>query len=363
MGRSTYWQGTCHNRPVDQPGEWEALLQVIQGVSTVDDVDQFGAVVLDEIDRLVPCDLSSFNEVDPIAGRAVVVGRPRPISPEQLQAWEKWSHQNPSLMYVLSTGDGSARRISDFLTRDEFHRLELYQHVYEPLGLEYQLSVALPTAQPLVIGIALNRADRDFSDEEVGLLDALRPHLVQAHRHVQLVNQHRRALERMAGILEEDGRAFQVLGEPLTERTRALFHRYFGAANGDLPQPVSTWLEDERAAFPAGGPDRLRQPLVAQREGCRLTVRYVPGGRGPDLLWLVERQAERDAGPLERLGLSPREAETLWLLCQGRSTGAIAHELSISTGTVKKHLEHVYRKLGVSTATAAVAQAFDALTA
>lgn len=33
----------------------------------------------------------------------------------------------------------------------------------------------------------------------------------------------------------------------------------------------------------------------------------------------------------------------------------------LSAGTVKKHLEHVYRKLGVSNATSAVAQAYNHL--
>jgi DNA-binding CsgD family transcriptional regulator len=90
-------------------------------------------------------------------------------------------------------------------------------------------------------------------------------------------------------------------------------------------------------------------------------VRFVPGGNGPDLILLVERVSEPDATPLQRLGLSEREAEVLWFLTKGKSTSEIARDLGISTGTVKKHLEHVYRKLGVSSATAAAAQAFDVL--
>ena len=46
--------------------------------------------------------------------------------------------------------------------------------------------------------------------------------------------------------------------------------------------------------------------------------------------------------------LTPREHAVLLLLAEGLVAEAIARRLSISTRTVSKHLEHVYRKLGTS---------------
>ena len=46
--------------------------------------------------------------------------------------------------------------------------------------------------------------------------------------------------------------------------------------------------------------------------------------------------------------LTPREAEVLELLQQGRTNAAIAHELSIGIETVRTHARNIYRKLGVS---------------
>ena len=339
---------------------WEGLLRVIHRVSSVRDLDEFGPIVLQELDVLIPSDMASFNEVDPLAQRARVIGRPRSVGPEEIEIWQRWAHQNPCLMHMLKTGDGSARRISDFLTSDQLHQLELYQHVYEPLGVEYQLSVALPAPRPVVLGIAMNRGDADFDDDEVDLLDTMRPHLVQAYRNAQLMTEHRLALDQVAGALQEDGKAFHVIGEPLSSAAQLLLARHYGPCS-DLPDPVLAWAQQERASFGTLEPDRLREPLVSVRDGHRLTVRFVPGGNGPDLLWFLDRLSEPDATPLQRLGLSSREAEVLWSLTKGRSTKEIARDLGISPGTVKKHLERVYRKLGVSTATAAVAQAFDAL--
>lgn len=57
--------------------------------------------------------------------------------------------------------------------------------------------------------------------------------------------------------------------------------------------------------------------------------------------------------PLEKLGLTPREAEVLLWVAQGKGNADIATILNTSDSTVKKHLEHIYQKLGVETRGAA----------
>jgi DNA-binding CsgD family transcriptional regulator len=53
--------------------------------------------------------------------------------------------------------------------------------------------------------------------------------------------------------------------------------------------------------------------------------------------------------------LTTREAQVLRLVALGASNGEVALALHISPRTVEKHLEHVYRKLGVSGRYAAIA--------
>lgn len=55
-------------------------------------------------------------------------------------------------------------------------------------------------------------------------------------------------------------------------------------------------------------------------------------------------------------GLTPREAEVLGWVSRGKTNAEIGAILWISPGTVRKHLENAYRKLGVRTRTAAVAR-------
>jgi len=55
--------------------------------------------------------------------------------------------------------------------------------------------------------------------------------------------------------------------------------------------------------------------------------------------------------------LTPRQAEVLAQLEQGRSTKQIAQELHLSTETVRNHVKHLLRALGVNTRLEAVAVA------
>jgi DNA-binding CsgD family transcriptional regulator len=82
--------------------------------------------------------------------------------------------------------------------------------------------------------------------------------------------------------------------------------------------------------------------------------------QGPYLLLLQEHP--RSLLPsLELLGLSARETEVLGWVMRGDANQAIATHLSIHLSTVRKHLESIYRKLGVQSRTEAIAQVLDKL--
>ena len=49
-----------------------------------------------------------------------------------------------------------------------------------------------------------------------------------------------------------------------------------------------------------------------------------------------------------RFSLTPREGEILMKLFSGDEDSAIARALSITPATLKKHLQHIYRKLGIT---------------
>jgi len=65
--------------------------------------------------------------------------------------------------------------------------------------------------------------------------------------------------------------------------------------------------------------------------------------------------AERRRHPEPRL--TTRQLDLLRLVADGNTNGQIARRLSITEGTVRTHLENIYRKLGVSSRAAAITRA------
>lgn len=81
-----------------------------------------------------------------------------------------------------------------------------------------------------------------------------------------------------------------------------------------------------------------------------------------------EQQAKREfkpdfssSAPLVSLGLTPRAAEALLWLAQGKTNSDIAAILGITESTVKKHVQEMFEKLGVETRGAATVRALEVL--
>jgi DNA-binding CsgD family transcriptional regulator len=64
---------------------------------------------------------------------------------------------------------------------------------------------------------------------------------------------------------------------------------------------------------------------------------------------------------LAKLGLSQRETAVLDFLMQGKDNKTIALAMAVHVGTVRKHLENIYRKLNVHSRTEAVSAALAQL--
>ena len=71
--------------------------------------------------------------------------------------------------------------------------------------------------------------------------------------------------------------------------------------------------------------------------------------------------ANEESVALEKMGLTPREAEVLHWIASGKTNEEIAIILGVSFFTVKTHVKHIFARLGVETRTAAAAYLFERL--
>lgn len=332
------------------------LLELIGELHGVDDLEEFRTEILIAVDRAVPNDWASYNEVHehPEDMRAVTMPEP----PAHLfETFTRLAHQHPLIARMRGTGDGRPLRISDVVTREQYHRLELYQQVYRLLEVEYQVAFTLPAQLPTVLGIALSRGEEDFADHEVELLSHARPHLIQAYRNAELASARAGVLASLETGLEQAGRPLVVVdGRGRIEFATASARTLLGDGAG-LPATVADWLA-ARAE-----PTSAAEPLLLDTARGRVLVRALPRGSGDrrTVLLLGSGDGGLAIDGLRSLGLTGRQAETLRWIALGRSAADTAREMGIAERTVHKHLQGVYAKLGVTSRSQAAATAWDSI--
>jgi DNA-binding CsgD family transcriptional regulator len=309
-------------------------------------LDAFPEHALRALAPVIPSTHSAFNEVNMPRGRIVATVSPTVENHAELaERWERLSGQHPLLRYHYETGDGQAVKFSDFLTEAEYHALDLYRDFYRAMRGEDQMSITLRSDAGVVIALAFNRARRDFTERDRVKLNLLRPHLLQAYANVEDLTGHSEEKTDLQTALRETGHgliAVDARGMPAHATPGALdcVARFFPEGDGaiTMPEAVMDWLESEpRTSFMLHAPSSrliLRSPRQTPRR-------------------LVLVSEERWIEPPDGGRLTPREAEVLSWLTEGKSNADIGAILAIAPGTVKQHVQSILAKLGVENRTAA----------
>jgi DNA-binding CsgD family transcriptional regulator len=347
-----------------------ALLELVNESNAHRTLRGFREGILPGLRRLVPSDWSSYNEVE--AERGFVLMDP----PDKLDIFDdpgatlaRNGANHPLISHYARTRDGRAYKLSDFVTQEELRRLPVYEEIFSRIGVEHQIAFTLPSQPTVIIGVALSRGRReDFGERDRTLLNLVRPALVQAYRNVAAYARLHATLRALSRGLADRGEGIVTFArdgriEFLSPVARTLMEDGFPDWNGRggrLPQPLADGFASARAAGRAEGAVAGSLPVVVDGAAGSLVVRLVPArvGDEPDALLIEARPEPLSVEQVRALGLTRRQAEVLRLVALGSSTEQVAAALAISTGTVRKHLEHVYERLGVSSRTAAVATAW-----
>jgi len=118
--------------------------------------------------------------------------------------------------------------------------------------------------------------------------------------------------------------------------------------------------DDLRCGMNLGADDYLTKPVANNDLVQAIEARLRRSSRQ------MKREFKPDfssAGPLVKVGLTPRAAEALLWLAQGKTNSDIATILGITESTVKKHVQEIFEKFGVETRGAATLRALEVLNA
>jgi DNA-binding NarL/FixJ family response regulator len=116
---------------------------------------------------------------------------------------------------------------------------------------------------------------------------------------------------------------------------------------------------DVRSGMNLGADDYLTKPVAKADLLSAIQSRLARAGQQTRAEFKPNFTSSK---PLEtELGLTPRVAETLLWIAQGKTNGDIATILGIAEGTVKKHVLEIFSVLGVETRTAASLRALEVL--
>ncbi|GAA3622912.1 hypothetical protein GCM10022200_01370 [Microbacterium awajiense] len=299
------------------------------------------AEVLAAVREEIECDSASFNDMVMASRdfRYVMVPATDSARAARLKPhYDRYFHEHPLIAAATTTRGLGAIRFCD-VEGGDVTSTDLFRQFYGPLNVRFQLVLQLPSPPDVVVGYALNRSEiaGEFSDRDVAVLNALSGHLAMHHRaaldteRTRLVNAE---LDRFAWAVAS------VRSDGMVEASSSELLKAGARVPGAL-EPLVGGEESERDVT-----------LGTQQWQC--IAHSVPFG--PTVLFLRRRHdTEQDTGRLIEAGLTPRQAETLLVLARtGGSNSELADGLGVSEGTVKKHLEAVFRALSVTSRAAAI---------
>ena len=341
----------------------DRLSQIITSIYATMHVGGLNAVLLEKLPSLIASDSHSIALV-PLNGQALIhhnAPHLRQIAAERLWALRKFLRQHPLESAGEVSAKWGARCMSDFLTRRQFHRTDLYNEFYRHVEAEYQLSIYTERMAGFRIRVSASSKHKDFAARERAILNALSPHICQAYKNSFAIANLREAASELEAAAEAHGQGFIRIDQSgtiqhMTILAGDLLQKYFNHSpqtRKTLPTELQRWLK-------AGSPEEIvahkRAPLVIAKPCGRLVVRTAAEGDERVLL-LAEQPPAKSPGDLAVLGLRPRESEILFWMCQGKSNPELAAILGVSVRTIHKHNENIFRKLGVENRHAATLMA------
>jgi len=255
--------------------------------------------------------------------------------------------------------------ISDFIAYSDWARRDLHW-VYRQSGLMDSMGLDIELTSSLTLRLRdLRRNFGSYLPSERLKLKLLGPHIRQVHRRLAAQGQPapdgRETWRQTEVTVSEGGK--NCLWSKIAREMLAT--QGILVLNDELPSSVKIWFLAQKLALEHPSEVTLGvQPLTLQRGSKTLNLFLM---RKPESqsFWLIleEKETTSESDSLfPGLGITRRESEVLFWVAQGKSNSEIATILGVSVGTIGRHLENAFPKLGMENRYAAGLMVMQALT-
>jgi DNA-binding CsgD family transcriptional regulator len=349
--------------------DFQRILNFVQGLYGVDSLQNFSTYISTAISSLVQAEIAGYYTID-VMQHQFLDGVLFPAFPVQPEMMNQHFHEHPHHAYYSKTYDYQAHTVSDFLSEKQLHQREgLYQKFLRPMNMEEQMTLVFPRANSMVVdGLTLFRSQRNFTERDRLILNLLLPHFMQAQQTGQVFAQLQQENKQLQDSLSATGSIVisdnsDVLFMTL-KAEKWLQQYFFGHVKQSLPDHLQQWVKYQKTLHHDNSSvPKPHLPMKIEQDGKQLVIRFVANPINNHYVLVLEEQSfpSLTIESLEYLGLSKREAEVLFWVAKGKENSEIAKILYVNTATVKKHLEHIYQKLEVTTRTSAVVTALRKL--
>jgi len=164
--------------------DYQSILEHVQELYAYESPAALSRHATRRLARLIPCEVVSFNAIDPSEPSVEATDEPDGTCTEQMRAiLAQHLDGHPLIATLLQAHEPAVLRLSDVISLQRFAQTPVASDFYRPIGLAHAQSLVGKgeCSRGLVIMLSCDRRGRDFRDRETDLLRAILPHAVRAY--------------------------------------------------------------------------------------------------------------------------------------------------------------------------------------
>lgn len=258
--------------------------------------------------------------------------------------------QNP-LSQTVGLGNfwDSCFRVTDLVSQTGFEKTELYNEGYKPTLARYQLALQISLSKFGFNVVSFWRWSKDFSEEEREFLNLMLPHLRLVYDRLMSEQRMQEASSRSLGLKEDSRLCFafdkEMYLRDADESIVNMFESMSGFDGGVVPEEIAQAIGDgvlkdkpiDTSLCISGKSYRISGAPSAYQGYRYVSLQPIESGMA----------VSESPDGCEYSSLTRRQREIAIWIKRGKSNPEIAQILGISPRTVAKHVENIFRVLGV----------------